>query len=191
MEVVEGAEARLEFTDDRVLKKRVRKKYRHPELDEKIREERTEKEARIMRDARENGVTVPRVDRATEDTLKIEKLQGEQLKDVLENNLDAMEELGENTAKLHEGGIIHGDLTTRNALLGNQLYLIDFGLAFRSERTEDRAIDIHLLKQVLESSHPEVAKEAWERFLDGYREFDGSGEVLERLEEVEQRGRYK
>ncbi|MFB6190096.1 MAG: KEOPS complex kinase/ATPase Bud32 [Candidatus Nanohaloarchaea archaeon] len=192
MEDIEGAEARLEFTDSKVVKQRHRKNYRHPDLDRKIREERTEQEARVMREARKNGVTVPRVEKTGSDTLEMDEIDGDQLKDVLEDNLDAVKLLGENAAKLHQADIIHGDLTTRNAMLsGEELFLIDFGLAFRSPRTEDKAIDIHLLKQVLESSHPQVVESAWEKFLSGYRSYEDSGEVLERLEEVEQRGRYK
>lgn len=192
-DIIEGAEASLEFTDGKVVKKRHRKDYRHPELDRKIREERTEQEAQVMRAARQNGVNVPRVEKLDEETLEIEEIEGEQLKDVLEDSLEAMEDLGRNTARLHDAGIIHGDLTTRNAMLSgeNGVFLIDFGLAFRSDRIEDRAIDIHLLKQVLESSHPGVEKQAWGKFLKGYTEHEDSEEVLERLEEVEKRGRYK
>jgi tRNA A-37 threonylcarbamoyl transferase component Bud32 len=51
-------------------------------------------------------------------------------------------------------------------------------------------VDIHLLKQVLNSSHPAVVEEAWNRFLDGYRP-ENRDEILEQLEEVEKRGRYK
>lgn len=192
MEGMEGAEARLEFTDGNVVKKRHRKNYRHPELDRKIREERTEQEARVMREARKNGVNVPEMKKKGSDTLEMDEIDGDQLKDTLEEEPEAMKDLGENTARLHNAGIIHGDLTTRNAILsGGEVFLIDFGLSFRSPRTEDKAIDIHLLKQVLESSHPGVADSAWENFLDGYKKYEDSGEVLERLEEVEQRGRYK
>jgi Kae1-associated kinase Bud32 len=193
MEEMEGAEARLEFTDGKVVKERHSKDYRHPKLDTKIREERTEQEARIMREARKNGVNVPGVEKTGSDTLEMDEVDGSQLRDSLEDNLDAMRLLGENAAKLHGADIIHGDLTTRNAMLSEngQLFLIDFGLAFRSPRTEDKAIDIHLLKQVLESSHPEIADSAWDNFVEGYRDYGDSGEALERLEEVEKRGRYK
>ncbi len=190
METFKGAEATLEI-NDKVVKKREPKSYRAGEIDQKIRKERTEKEARIMKEARKNNVSVPEVEQVEDHVLEIEKIDGDQLKDVLEDNLDAMEDLGENTAKLHEADIIHGDLTTRNAMLSDKLYLIDFGLAERSQRIEDRAVDIHLLKQVLESSHPEIADAAWEKFLEGYKKYTKSGEVLERLEEVEKRGRYK
>lgn len=190
MEKMQGAEATVEINGS-VVKKRERKNYRHQKLDEKIRKERTGKEKKMMKEARKNSAKVPEVEQEDDFTLQIEKIDGEQLKDVLEDSIEAMEELGANTAKLHGADIIHGDLTTRNAILSDELYLIDFGLASRSQRVEDRAVDIHLLKQVLESSHPEVAEEAWEKFVEGYQSYDKSGKVLERLEEVEKRGRYK
>lgn len=186
-----GAEATLEI-DENVVKKREPKKYRNQELDTKIRKKRTETEMKIMKEARKHEVSVPQIEQVDDHVLEMEKIEGEQLKDVLKENLEAMEEIGRNTSRLHKADIIHGDLTTRNVMLGDSLYLIDFGLAFRSQKVEDRAVDIHLLKQVLESSHPEVAEEAWENFLQGYRDkYKKSKEVLERLEEVEKRGRYK
>lgn len=187
---LKGAEATIRINDS-VEKKRHSKRYRHKQLDQKIREKRTEKEARMMKQARKNGVNVPEIEQVGEETLEIERIDGDQLKDVLGERPGAMKQLGENTARLHEADIIHGDLTTRNAMIGEELYIIDFGLCFRSQRIEDRAVDIHLLKQVLESSHPEIAEKAWKNFLEGYQSYSKSGEVLERLEEVEKRGRYK
>ena len=103
-----------------------------------------------------------------------------------------MNNYGQNIAYLHSADIIHGDLTTSNAMtLDGEIYIIDFGLSFRSQRSEDKAVDIHLLKQVLNSSHPEVAKKAWRNFIDGYTEYEKSDEVLEQLKDVEERGRYK
>jgi len=103
-----------------------------------------------------------------------------------------MKSYGTNIAYLHSTEIIHGDLTTSNAMVSNgELYVIDFGLSFRSQRLEDKAVDIHLLKQVLNSSHPEVAERAWQKFVEGYSEYEKSDEVLEQLEDVEKRGRYK
>ena len=101
-----------------------------------------------------------------------------------------MIEVGKNIQKLHEAGLIHGDLTTKNIISNSEINLIDFGLSEDSTGVEDRAVDLHLLKQILESSHPEHFDQAWENFLENYRpEF--REEVMERLEEVEERGRYK
>jgi Kae1-associated kinase Bud32 len=191
MKTEKGAEAEVEIREQQVVKRRPEKKYRHPELDKKIREERTETEEKLITEARKYGVSVPEAEKKDNSTIELEKIDGEKLKEVVEEKPEILEELGENIALLHSTDIIHGDLTTSNAIADEEVHLIDFGLSFRSQRTEDKAVDIHLLKQVLESSHPEAADDAWENFLKGYRDYEDSEKVLEQLEEVEQRGRYK
>lgn len=183
-----GAEAVVEINGN-VVKTREPKKYRHPEIDEKLRTERTAMEARIMEEARRHGASVPDVENVNDTVIEMEKVTGDVLKKVIEPG--HLKEYGKNVAYLHSADIIHGDLTTSNAVLGEKLYLIDFGLSFRSQRIEDRAVDIHVLKQVLKSSHPDIAQEAWKNFLTGYSEYDKDQAVLEQLEEVESRGRYK
>ena len=43
------------------------------------------------------------------------------------------------------------------AILKNgKVYFIDFGLGFFSNKTEDKAVDLHLLKQALESKHYQI-----------------------------------
>lgn len=191
VEQFKGAEATVELKQDLVVKKREPKKYRHPKLDERLRADRTEAEQHLIDEARRYNVNTPEVDKIDDSTLEIDRIDGKPLKEIVESNPETMEEYGENVAYLHSADIIHGDLTTSNAIFGDKLWIIDFGLAFRSQRIEDRAVDIHLLKQVLNSSHPEVAEEAWENFLEGYREYEKSSKVLEQLKDVEKRGRYK
>ena len=190
-EKFEGAEAEVEVKEERVTKKRHPKNYRHEQIDQRLREERTETEKRLMKDAEKHGTNVPEVEKNSDDELEIEKVDGEPLKQVIDERPGLAEELGENVALIHDTGIIHGDLTTSNAMVDEELYVIDFGLSYRSTRSEDRAVDIHLLKQVLQSSHPEVAEKAWENFLKGYNNYSESEEVLEQLKDVESRGRYK
>ena len=192
MKTEKGAEATVEIGEGQVIKKRTEKKYRHEQLDEKIRKERTETEKNLLSEANKYGVNVPEVKKTDASILELEKIEGEKLKHKVENKPELLEKLGENISLLHSIDIIHGDLTTSNAIVeDSEVFLIDFGLSFRSQRTEDRAVDIHLLKQVLESSHPEMAEKAWRNFLEGYREYEESEEVMEQLKEVEQRGRYK
>jgi Kae1-associated kinase Bud32 len=185
----QGAEANVKIQEEKVVKERPRKNYRVKELDQRIRQERTEEELKNLERAKKYGVNVPEAEEKDEATIKMEKIPGKTWKE--EQNTEKMMEVGENVAKLHSAKIIHGDLTTSNIMTGEKVYLIDFGLSQISERTEDRAVDIHLLKQVLESSHPEKAEEAWKNFLKGYEDFEESEKVLEQLEEVESRGRYK
>lgn len=189
---LQGAEAEVDIQDNVVIKERPEKNYRHPELDSRLREERTETEEKLITEARKYGVNTPEVEVMKDATLEIEKVEGEPLRERIEEQPGLLRDLGENIAYLHDTDIIHGDLTTSNVMVDeNTVVLIDFGLAFRSQRIEDRAVDLHLLKQVLETSHPEVAEESWESFLEGYSEYEQYEEVLEQLEEVEKRGRYK
>jgi TP53 regulating kinase-like protein len=94
---------------------------------------------------------------------------------------------------LHSGNIIHGDLTTSNFIVdGKKLVLLDFGLAYYSERTEDAATDLRLIKEVLTSAHVEV-KWSFRRFMKGYSGIAGkkrADKILENVHEIEQRGRY-
>ncbi|MFO7794107.1 MAG: KEOPS complex kinase/ATPase Bud32 [Candidatus Nanohaloarchaea archaeon] len=185
---IKGAEAEVEIKKDEVIKTRPQKKYRHSELDNRIRKQRTQTEFSSMQKARRNNVNVPKVEKDSDYILKMEKIDGKTLEE--DFKVEKMVEVGENIQKLHEAGLIHGDLTTKNIMSNGEVTLIDFGLSEDSKGVEDRAVDLHLLKQILESSHPEHFEEAWENFLENYRpEF--REKVLERLQEVEERGRYK
>jgi len=192
MRTEKGAEATVEIKEDRVVKKREPKNYRNEKLDNRLRTERTEQEQKLVEKAIQYNVNAPETEKVDESTLEQQKIEGTVLKEKVVENPSLLEQLGENVAYLHSADIIHGDLTTSNAIFSNgEIFVIDFGLSFQSQRKEDRAVDIHLLKQVLNSSNPETAEEAWQSFLEGYKEYESSEEVLEQLEEVEQRGRYK
>lgn len=190
-----GAEAKVIIKQDKVVKDRLKKKYRHTKLDNRLRSERTEEESRRLSQAKKYGVKVPDVLKTEEYTLEIEKVKGKKLRDIIKNNVESFEDLGRQVGILHNQDIIHGDLTTSNIIIQKETlepYLIDFGLSGHSQRIEDKAVDLHLLKQVLETSHPEVADDAWSNFIKGYEtKQEESEEILDRLEEVEERGRYK
>ncbi len=189
---LEGAEATVIIDGEKVVKERKQKNYRHPEIDERIRKERTSKEKRIIKEARSAGVNVPSVEELDATTLEFSRVDGELFRETIQDRPEITEELGRNVAFLHGADIIHGDLTTSNIIVKeSETVLIDFGLSQRSQRIEERAVDIHLFKQVLESSHPDVTEEAWNHFLEVYLNYGKSEEVLERLEDVEKRGRYK
>lgn len=184
----QGAEAKVVVNDD-VEKKRFEKSYRHSELDEKIRKNRNSREADLIRQASRAGVKVPQILEEKEFGLKMQRIEGKILKQELTE--ESSEELGSNIAKLHEADIMHGDLTTSNVIVSDSVYVIDFGLSFRSERIEDRAMDLHMFKQILRSSHPEKMERCWKSFLEGYSGYGKYEEVISRLEKVEMRGRYK
>ncbi len=187
-----GAEARVNIGAETAVKERVPKQYRHDDLDERLRTERTEQEARLLEKARQAGVNVPDVEQAGDTELTMETIDGDVLGQVFASRPGVWADIGEAVARLHNRNIIHGDLTTSNMIVdGEELYLIDFGLGFFSERVEDRATDLHLLKEVLDSTHTAVAEEAMEAVLAAYREEGGDvDDVIDRFEEIEGRGRY-
>ncbi len=119
----------------------------------------------------------------------MEYIDGKPLKQIINTSLS--EQTGELIGRLHTNGIIHGDLTTSNILFKDgKLYLIDFGLAYLDKTVEARGVDVHVLFQTFESTH-EFHEELIEAFKKGYAlTFRGAGEVLERVKEIENRGRY-
>ncbi len=185
-----GAEAVVLIEEDKVVKTRIKKDYRIKELDERLRTERTRAEAKIMSEARRLGIPTPIIYDVGQFDLVMEVIEGMPLKDVIDEERSGM--AGVLVGKLHGGGIIHGDLTTSNMLVkGNRIYLIDFGLSFYDELLESRGVDVHVFYQTLISSH-KGHERLMAAFADGYRSsFKGADAVLERVREIEYRGRYK
>lgn len=192
-QIGKGAEATIYRDDGIVVKERHEKPYRHPELDERLRTERTDQEARLLKKAYQAGVRVPTVQDTTDFAVHMDEVPGTLMKDVIEDDLALADLIGESIARLHNKNVIHGDLTTSNMLLyEDEVYFIDFGLGRFSQRIEDRAVDLHLLKEVLESTHTAVADEAMDRVLTAYGEHcEQADAVMERYEEIAERGRYK
>lgn len=185
-----GAEAVVLIEMDKVIKTRLKKDYRIKELDERLRSERTRAEAKIMSEARRLGIPTPIIYDVGRFDLVMEAIDGPPLKDVIDDEL--ARQAGTLVGRLHAGGIIHGDLTTSNMLVkGGRIYLIDFGLSFWDEMLESRGVDVHVFYQTLISSHKEHER-LMAAFAGGYRSsFRGADAVLERVREIEYRGRYK
>jgi Kae1-associated kinase Bud32 len=189
-----GAEAVLIQENDLLVKDRIKKGYRLPILDEKLRKQRTRSEAKLLQKAN-LLIPVPKViDTDNKEKIKMEFIQGKKLSDHL-NNLtnqkEVCEKIGKNIALLHDSDIIHGDLTTSNMIFSDEkVYFIDFGLGFISKRIEDKAVDLHLLKQALEAKHFQDWESLFTAVLRGYNSKDKSA-ILEQLKKVESRGRYK
>jgi len=204
--IKKGAEANLyleEWHNRKVImKQRLPKKYRIQELDKEIRSQRTMHEPHIIHKAKEAGVPTPTifmVDLA-EANIIMEAVDGKQVKQVL-NDLSSEERLrlsrhiGELIGRLHNNGIIHGDLTTSNMILTpyGKVVFVDFGLSERSTELETKGVDLHLMKRAFQSTHYKYAKECFEAVMEGYAEVVGEGEaknVLEKIREIERRGRY-
>lgn len=194
--VKRGAEADIYLIEwagkPAVSKVRTPKLYRHRELDQAIRKHRTVHEANFMSAAKSAGVMSPFVHFVDPVNAEIimELVLGNNVKDVL--TLDLCHEMGCYAAMLHASNIIHGDLTTSNFIANKKLVLLDFGLSYYSERTEDMATDIRLIKEVFTSAHIAV-KKAFPRFVEGYASVVGkkrTDQILENVREIEQRGRY-
>ncbi len=194
--LAQGAEAVIYLEKNKVRKERIRKNYRLPQIDLKLRKERTKKEASILHKLQRAGVNVPQLLKISEFNLEMEFLAGTKLRDYLDKTSDAKacQLAGIQTAKVHKAGIFHGDLTTSNMIYKDKkLFLIDFGLGDYSLRVEDFAVDLHIFKECLTSKHNAVWQKCWESFIAGYESVDKEFAkwVLKRLTVVELRGRYK
>jgi TP53 regulating kinase-like protein len=175
-----------------LLKDRMQKGYRIPEIDVPLRKSRTKRELKVLESLKNAGANVPHIIAHTDTHIEMQHIEGIVIKYLLDDSPLLAEKIGEQLTMLHDHGIIHGDLTTSNMILGKnkKLYLIDFGLSFFSQKIEDMAVDIHLFKQALESRHHRVQEKAYHAFLKGYNPKQKKA-VLERVAAVEKRGRYK
>jgi N6-L-threonylcarbamoyladenine synthase/protein kinase Bud32 len=195
----QGAEATVQFVDGRVVKRRLPRRYRHPELDERLRRERTRREARLTSEARRRGVPTPVVrDVDTrEATITFDYVGDCDLRAAL--TPDRVRAVARHLATLHDAGVVHGDPTTRNvrvttgdgAQADGRVYLVDFGLGYATRDEEDHAVDLHVFGQSLAGTADDAAdlRAAAEA---AYREAsDRPDVVLGRLRSVEGRGRYQ
>ena len=147
-----GAEASLYLSDWYgkcvVIKQRLPKAYRPPQLDQTIRRYRTVHEPQLMHEAKRAGVPTPAIFMVDVDNaiIVMEYIEGHQVKLLLDgfNKEDRAElccKIGGEIAKLHIHGIVHGDLTTSNLILSREgtLFFVDFGLGIRPKRWNLRA----------------------------------------------------
>jgi Kae1-associated kinase Bud32 len=190
----QGAEATISRKNKEIIKERQAKSYRHPVLDNKLRTQRTRKEVKLLQKA-SAIIKVPEVMSSSDDSIVMQEIKGKRLADCLDKSSakKAMaKEIGQSLAKLHDASIIHGDLTTSNLMKAKDgIYFIDFGLGYESAHPEDKAVDLHVLKEALEAKHPKIAKDFFMNILEGYKQSKNSSPVIKQLKAVELRGRYK
>ena len=142
-------------------------------------------------------IDVPKILKVKENEIEMDFISGKKLSEHLDKfsekqALKICKIIGENISKLHASDIIHGDLTTSNMIFQDKrIFFIDFGLSFHSHRIEDKAVDLHLLRQAFESKHFMHWKKYFQAVLSGYKKYNKSKEILKQLEKVELRGRYK
>ena len=206
MLIKKGAEANLyleEWHNRKVImKRRLPKKYRIQKLDMEIRSQRTIHEPHVIHKAKEAGVPTPTIFMVdvAESNIIMEFVDGKQIKQVLndlppEERLRLSRHVGGLIGRLHKHGIIHGDLTTSNMILTSygKVVFVDFGLSERSMEVEARGVDLHLMKRAFQSTHYKYARECFEAVMEGYAEVVEEVEaknVLEKVREIERRGRY-
>jgi len=192
-----GAEAII-YLDKNIIKDRTKKSYRLTEIDERLRGFRTRREAKVI--SKLNAIEFPcpkLVSGDEKEQIIMEEIKGDKIRDILseKNYKEISGELGNKIALLHNQNIIHGDLTTSNFILSKKnkkIYFIDFGLSFFSHKIEDKAVDLHLLKQALESKHYKIFDKCFQVILKDYeKNADNGKEIINRLKKVEKRGRYK
>ena len=183
-----GGEAEVKIHDISVEKIRTSKRYRVKELDDKLRKRRTVSEAKIISSARRSGVATPIILDVEGCRIVMERINGDAVRNVI--NREIAVKIGENVARLHSAGIIHGDLTPMNMILKDgMIYFIDFGLAYYDERVEAKGVDIHVFYEALKADFDNWS-ELWDGFLEGYSQYEKFDEVIDRFREIEMRGRY-
>ena len=196
-----GAEADVYLTTwntkKSILKIRKEKKYRNSQLDNRIRKQRTIRETQIISDVKSFGISTPLIYFVDYKKFSIymQYVKGDLVRDLDEKLIPKIcLQLGQIVGKLHENGIMHGDLTTSNFIKTQKhLFLIDFGLANRTEKADDHAVDLRLFKEILNSAHANVMEKSWKNFIIGYEKSVGKKQckkILELVAVIESRGRY-
>lgn len=188
-----------------IVKQRFKKGYRHPILDTRLTAQRLRQEVRSMLRARKLGIPTPAMYYVDMETASIymERINGQSLKATLQETVDAapftelVRSMGVQVARLHDGGVVHGDLTTSNVLVvpgaaAASLVLIDFGLSYFSSVPEDRAVDLYVLERAFTSAHASQGEVLFAEFIDSYRKSSRNWcSTLNRFAEVRMRGRKR
>ncbi len=195
--IAQGAEAILHKQGEEVIKERFAKKYRVPALDTSLRQFRTRREAKILGKLETFNFPAPHLKSFCDKrmTINMDFIQGDKLKDVLiegDQYQKLAREFGSKIGLLHSRNIVHGDLTTSNILVGDELHFIDFGLSQFSDKIEDKAVDLFLMERAFEATHTEIHEKALEEIYKGYKESCPEAKhIIERLKSVRKRGRNK
>ncbi|EQD31039.1 Mn2+-dependent serine/threonine protein kinase [mine drainage metagenome] len=190
MKISEGAEADVYL--GRIAGRKAVVKYRRPKpylvkrLEERLRVQRTRREARILSKAYENGISVPAPLLCGRYSIYMEFVEGRILSSMASIPTILLPKIGKVLAELHNMEIIHGDYTTANLLAdGSSIHAIDFGLAAQSDSEEEKALDLLLLKRSLENSEFKKALSSYSKYSNNYIE------TTKLLKEIELRGRYQ
>jgi len=180
-----------------ILKIRKIKKYRNSLLDSKIRKQRTIKESQILSLVKSFGIPTPLVYfvNLKKSSILMQEIPGKPVHDLSDSKIiELSKDIGKLVGTLHKNGVMHGDLTTSNFILHqNTVFVIDFGLSQNSIKSEDHAVDLRLIKEILNSAHAKIMKSSWKNFLYGYKSIVGSAyyaKITKLVSDIESRGRY-
>ena len=215
--VKQGAEAKLHvgsFLGQRVIaKERFPKKYRHPAIDQQLTKKRFKAELKLLVRCKKLGIRTPTIYLADADKsffimeyLSEAVTSRDLINEARASEVEAdrgrlskvLKNIGETVAKLHNDGVIHGDLTTSNILVDggseDELVLIDFGLGFSEGSAEDKGalaswiasnkhgicghrttdnakekgVDLYVLERAFLSTHPNM-EDHFAVLLDSYQ----------------------
>jgi TP53 regulating kinase-like protein len=199
--VKKGAEADIYLTKwnelPAILKIRKTKPYRSPILDAKIRKQRTIKESQMISEVKSFGIPTPLVYfvNLTNSSIIMQEIPGIPVHDLPDLKIIKLsKEIGRLVGIMHKNGIMHGDLTTSNFIFyKNKVYVIDFGLSQKTIKSEDHAVDLRLIKEILNSAHAKIMESTWKNFLSGYKSIIGPyaySKIMHLVSDIESRGRY-
>ena len=180
-----------------ILKARKKKDYRNSLLDQRIRKQRTIRECEIISEVKSFGVRTPLIYNMDikNCTIIMQHIVGTVVNDLSESKLiKSCIEIGKIVGVMHKNGIMHGDLTTSNFIVSKEkMFVLDFGLANKTNKPEDHAVDLRLLKEILNSAHTKIMNKAWSNFLKGYKSAVDSSrfsKITNLVKVIESRGRY-
>ncbi len=199
--IKKGAEADIYQStwnnNNAIFKIRKIKNYRNSLLDSKIRKQRTLKESQMLSQVKSFGIPTPLVYfvNLKKSLIIMQEIPGKPINDLSESKIvELSKEIGKLVGMLHKNGVMHGDLTTSNFILfQNTVYVIDFGLSQNSIKPEDHAVDLRLIKEILNSAHAKIMKSSWKNFLTGYKSIVGNTnyiKITNLVLDIESRGRY-
>ena len=142
-------------------------------------------------DAQTNSIIMEKVVGTTvKDWLREEKYTEAQLADVLSR-------VGEQVATLHDGGLVHGDLTTSNMIIqahkpdSLDLIFIDFGLSYNSIIPEDKGVDLYVMERAFLNAHADKPG-LFDAVLGAYSKKSRMwSSTFNRYSDVRQRGRKR
>ena len=160
-------------------------------------DERTIKESQTISEVKSYGIPAPLVYFVDLEKTSIimQYIPGKPIHDLSNPKIISLsKQMGSLVGLMHKNGIVHGDLTTSNFIFfKNKIYVIDFGLSQKTIKPEDHAVDLRLIKEILNSAHATIMETAWKNFLMGYKRVVGNSKYLQiknLVSVIESRGRY-